>query len=120
LCFFDHTNKRGQNPTDRANQAGYTCRKSFGSYYTDGIGENIFQHNTYNSGTYGIIFLGYIPVPYGFFDYNDEEELSESIVDGWMDSPGHRENILTPNFDREGVGIVKTGDSKIYITQNFC
>jgi len=27
------------------------------------------------------------------------------IVDAWMDSPGHRANILRPSFDRVGTGI---------------
>ena len=28
-----------------------------------------------------------------------------AVVDGWMRSPGHRENILTPGFDEVGVAI---------------
>jgi uncharacterized protein YkwD len=26
-------------------------------------------------------------------------------VEGWMDSPGHRENILRPQFAEVGVGV---------------
>lgn len=30
---------------------------------------------------------------------------SGAVVDGWMRSPGHRENILTPGFDEVGISI---------------
>ncbi|TFL16593.1 CAP domain-containing protein [Jannaschia formosa] len=37
---------------------------------------------------------------------------------GWMQSPGHRENILAPGFDRFGYGIRAEGDA-IYAVQTF-
>ncbi len=37
-----------------------------------------------------------------------------------MNSPGHRENILTEIYDREGIGVEITDDHKVYVTQNFC
>lgn len=39
-------------------------------------------------------------------------------VDAWMDSPGHRENILKENFDAICVGICKVGGD-YYYTQHF-
>ena len=39
--YFSHDTPEGLDPTDRGNNAGYTCRKDFGSYYTEGLGENI-------------------------------------------------------------------------------
>jgi uncharacterized protein YkwD len=43
-------------------------------------------------------------------------ERSESspaeIMDAWMHSPGHRENILRPNFTEVGVGVVLGGGPK--------
>lgn len=41
----------------------------------------------------------------------------ESVVSGWMESPGHRKNILNPNFNKLGVGIYY-GDTT-YWTQLF-
>jgi len=41
-------------------------------------------------------------------------------VRGWMDSPGHRKNILTPHWRNEGVGVFLSPDEKVFITQNFC
>jgi uncharacterized protein YkwD len=44
------------------------------------------------------------------------------VMQGWMDSPGHRENILRPQYTHLGSGVA-TGDYKgfesIYWTQNF-
>jgi uncharacterized protein YkwD len=44
-----------------------------------------------------------------------------SVVDGWMNSPGHRANILNSNFCDIGVGYAYDGDSTYghYWTQNF-
>lgn len=48
-------------------------------------------------------------------------EFADTVVAGWMNSKGHRENILTPEFDSEAIGVYRTGSGdKIYVTQNFC
>ena len=50
---------------------------------------------------------------------------AEQVVNGWMDSPGHRENILNPNYTEIGVGYYylenDTGEVNYnsYWTQNF-
>jgi uncharacterized protein YkwD len=36
-----------------------------------------------------------------------------------MNSPGHRENILRPEFGRVGIGILDAGVQGLMITQNF-
>lgn len=43
----------------------------------------------------------------------------ESVVDSWMQSMGHRENILNPKFEYMGVSVVKGGKYGIYWTQEF-
>lgn len=40
----------------------------------------------------------------------------QSVVDGWMNSPGHRANILNASFTEIGVGYVESGS---YWTQMF-
>ena len=40
----------------------------------------------------------------------------ESVVNGWMNSSGHRANILNATYTRIGVGYVKDGN---YWTQMF-
>jgi uncharacterized protein YkwD len=41
------------------------------------------------------------------------------IVESWMDSEGHRKNILNSKYDKTGIGIVPTGQF-VFVTQNFC
>ncbi len=33
-------------------------------------------------------------------------ETAELLVESWMESPGHRENILSPNFRDAGVAVI--------------
>ena len=40
----------------------------------------------------------------------------QSVVDGWMNSEGHRKNILNPGFSQIGMGYVESGN---YWTQMF-
>ncbi|UUU23544.1 CAP domain-containing protein [Streptomyces sp. DSM 40750] len=40
----------------------------------------------------------------------------ESVMDGWMNSPGHKANILNCGFKEIGIGLAQPGN---YWTQNF-
>lgn len=42
----------------------------------------------------------------------------QEIVEGWMNSPEHRVNLLDPDYTHLGVGVVTRGD-KLLATQNF-
>ncbi|VDC28990.1 CAP domain-containing protein [Filibacter tadaridae] len=44
------------------------------------------------------------------------QRSAEEVVKAWMESPGHRENILTPGFTHIGIGYDKDGN---YWTQQF-
>lgn len=46
------------------------------------------------------------------------EEIGAKAVELWMNSPGHRDNILRAGFNYSGVGITRVNDYLI-ITQNF-
>jgi uncharacterized protein YkwD len=41
------------------------------------------------------------------------------VMDGWMNSPGHRDNILTPGWTHLGIGITDPVEPGPYWTQNF-
>jgi uncharacterized protein YkwD len=43
----------------------------------------------------------------------------EAVVAGWMSSPGHRANMLSPNFTEMGIGLVNGGKYGAYWTQEF-
>ncbi len=38
----------------------------------------------------------------------------EKVMQGWMNSPGHRKNILKPGIDQIGIGYAKAPDNKPY------
>jgi len=44
--------------------------------------------------------------------------FAKEAVDGWMASEGHRANILSPDYDRSGIGVVVNGGNA-YATQVF-
>jgi uncharacterized protein YkwD len=111
--YFSHDTPEGKDPTNRGISQGYICQKTIGNLIYSGIAENIFQNNLYDA----VWYVGGIPTSY---DWNTLDDLAISTVDGWMDSPGHRENILTKTYDKEGIGVAISSDDKVYITQNFC
>ncbi len=43
----------------------------------------------------------------------------EEVVNAWMNSPGHRANILNESYTKLGVGYASGGSSRHYWTQNF-
>lgn len=48
------------------------------------------------------------------------QKTPEAVMTAWMNSPGHRANILSPSFGKLGVGLVKTESGyKYYWTQLF-
>jgi hypothetical protein len=48
-------------------------------------------------------------------EYKTLDELVEESVREWMNSPGHRKNILTKEFDETGVGIAIQNVPKEYV-----
>lgn len=111
----------GRDPTDRALAAGYNCRAYSGDgSYTYGLSENIFEYPrvTLWTGRFG----SYSPSGYR----RDSEAMAQSLVQGWMRSPGHRENILDADARRIGVGVaiqesLEYGyvSETVFATQNF-
>ncbi len=73
----------------------------------DMINRNYFEHYAYGLSPWDFIHnAGY--------DYDEAGEnlamdfvTSEGMVKAWMNSPKHRENILNPDFQDVGIGIVK-------------
>ncbi|MCI9070551.1 MAG: hypothetical protein HFJ13_08055 [Clostridium sp.] len=45
-------------------------------------------------------------------------EIATRFMNNWMNSAGHRANILSDNFNEIGIGVYKIGN-KIYATQEF-
>ncbi|MEK4028142.1 S-layer homology domain-containing protein [Pseudobacillus sp. FSL P4-0506] len=86
----------------------------------DMVKNNYFDHT---SPTYGSPFemMDQFSINYTFAGENIAAGYStaEAVMEGWMNSPGHRANILNPNYKEMGIGIAKGGDYGIYYTQMF-
>jgi len=50
--------------------------------------------------------------------YNNSTEVENQTDTGWMNSPGHRQNILNPDYNEAGIGIAQIKNYFI-ITQVF-
>lgn len=50
------------------------------------------------------------------YAYSDPATIA---VEGWMDSDGHRENLLDPKYTHTGIGIAVDSKGAYYITQDF-
>ena len=106
--LFEHESLVGQDATERGEGLGYIGLKHFGNFFTEGIGENIFQGFLYSSFTSRSR------------NYVTLDELAARVALELMNGPGHRENILTDIYDREGLGIVIGAEKSVWVTQNFC
>lgn len=54
----------------------------------------------------------------GKFTNSAQVFTPQEVVTGWMNSPDHRENLLSPEYTHLGVGLIFSG-STMYATQNF-
>lgn len=109
--FFDHYSPEGHDFLYRYKLAGYQCAVRINRTVHMG-GENIALNHLYDSVT---TINGQ-----AFYDWNTQKKIAETTVEGWMKSQGHRQNILTPYFQHEGIGVFIDSEGKVYITQNFC
>lgn len=103
--YLDHqTRGTGETPTDRAQKAGLDMA----------LGENIAQtwrHSyitiTKNSAKH-------------YHGFKDEKAIAASLVRMWMNSPGHRANMLDGSYNQIGVGVwINYKSGKVHATQNF-
>lgn len=83
--YFEHEDPNGCSSSCRATNAGYRWRA---------IGENIYMMSGYRI---------------------DPAKMAAQVVAGWMDSPGHRANILGTSFVESGVGVSIEGKD-VYVT----
>ena len=47
------------------------------------------------------------------------QKTPAAVMTGWMNSPGHKANILSTNYTELGVGITKNSSGTLYWTQMF-
>lgn len=47
------------------------------------------------------------------------QRTTSEVMNSWMNSPGHRSNILSPTYNQLGVGVAKTASGVYVWTQMF-
>lgn len=110
-AYFSHNSPEGLDFSYRYREQGYTCALQIGQTIHAGA-ENIALASLYRSVTTinGV----------AYYDWSSSEQIAASTVQGWMNSPGHRKNILAPHWLNQGIGAYISADDKVHITQNFC
>jgi uncharacterized protein YkwD len=87
--FLSHTDKNG---------CDLTCRFKADGYVASTWGENLAKLE--------------------FTDMPTPDEVADFFMDGWEKSSGHRDNLLSDDFERQGIGIA-IGTEAIYATVHF-
>ncbi len=95
--YLSHISPDGEDVADRYEQANFVCKKELSNGDILKGGENLAE----------------ISYP------DDLTGMGSRIVQSWMDSPSHKQNLLFKEYGREGIGVVISGET-LYITQNFC
>jgi len=95
--YLSHISPEGEDVADRYEQANFVCKKELSNGDILKGGENLAE----------------ISYP------DDLTGMGSRIVQSWMDSPSHKQNLLFKEYGREGIGVVISGET-LYITQNFC
>lgn len=103
--FYDHTNPDGEEPWDRASSAS-ECSLSGA-----GISENIHRGETDER----MSSVG----SSNYYQTDDADGIASYVVDGWMHSDGHRENMLAERWSHTGVGV-HIEDGEFYATAVYC
>lgn len=89
---------------------------------------NYFEHKSPITGfsawdiarTYGYKFTAFGENLYMVQGLGKAKIEAATIVDAWMNSPGHRANILNGNYNKIGVGVVfSSSNNKCEATQHF-
>jgi uncharacterized protein YkwD len=93
--------------------------KSARGHSEDMAAQDYFDHKSKDGRTFvdRIKAAGY-PSP-GAENIAAGQQTPEAVMKGWMESPGHRANILNCGLKALGVGVGKGGKFGIYWTQNF-
>lgn len=103
--YFNHYNPEGEGPSDRARKMGYS----------QGAGENLYMCRLYK----GAMVEYKDGKRHVTREWEDPGILAAKAVDAWLNSPGHRKNLLDPNYSEEGIGVKMSHQLEIYFTQNL-
>ena len=110
--------KNGLQPLQNNEKLAQVAR----NYSRQMIEKNFFSHTGIDGSTLSQRVragnISYWIVGENLFRSKNIPQPVSAAVDGWLKSPGHRENILRPVFRETGVGVWRKGNTYV-ITQLF-
>lgn len=101
--YYSHAGPNGESPESRLRAISATC----GGPSSENIhrGELFIEMRIYGSSE--TVYM------------DDVEGITRYAVRGWMNSEGHRENMLNPGWRMAGVGV-NASDTQVFMTIIFC
>lgn len=113
--YFDHVNKAGEDPSDRAAKVGLSGTHKSGNQVIEGFGENLFATHRYSEYT---VNSNQGEESYEV-NWKQQEDIAREAVQAWMDSTPHRINLLSPAYSRQGIGVALGSNGTLFVTQNL-
>lgn len=114
--YFSHYSPEGLSPTERAQKAGFEYIIELSGGQRVGLGENIFTSYTYHSYKTALK-NGEVTVTY---NWKSARELADEMIDTWLQSPGHKKNLLREDYTELGMGAFISEEHQLFVTQTFC
>lgn len=112
--FFSHYNLQQEDPSDRGKRQGWEQKKQIGKdTWAYGLAENIFLDHLYDKV---ITTRQQGRVVKRSYAWKSEQDIVATAVQGWLQSPTHRKNLLSPQYDRQGIGVAISGIN-VFITE---
>lgn len=108
--YFSHYSPEGDGPRERGLKYGFEV--------CGDVDPNNYSWKTKYYYQKRVLNLG-ITDNLSFGSGYDVTNIPDIVVDGWLDSTGHRANLMQRMWHISGVGISIIDDS-FYVTQTFC
>jgi len=101
--FYSHGSTNGDSVSDRFDEFAPQCRSGSENIH---MGRTESDMRVYESSE--------------IVNTRTVDGMARYLVQGWMNSPGHRENMLDPQWRSVGVGVAVLPNGQFYATINFC
>ena len=115
--FFEHTNPDGRDVNARGRGLRMACALTSGETTWRGYSENLLYTSPYAASQTTTYSDGRTVTVH---QWKDAERIAREALVSWLDSPGHRANLLQPRSRSAGVGAAISADRRVYLTHVFC
>jgi len=112
--YFAHDSPEGEGLSERMVRARYRC-------------EIVLPSGRLLTGAENLAMIPWAPSVVirkdgsrGAAEVRTAAEVANEAVRGWLDSPGHRANLLHPHVRSEGMGVRVQPNGQVVIVQVFC